>query len=413
MNNKGDAEGQRDWLWLAIIVGIGFALRAAVIAGINHVPESDELAYKSMALNLVSGNGIVDSMGNYAMYNVGYPLFILAPVFFLFGEDLLVVRLVNMLLGGAAIVICYLVAKEAGAGRLGRLTAAAAWALYLPSGVYGVYLLKENLMIPLMLGVMWCALRLARQRSNNVAIGCGALLGLLALTGNAALVLVAVVGFALVLNPALMAQRVTMAMLTLSVTLAISTPWIVRNMQVIGAPVMNTNGGFNLYLGNNPAATGMFVSISDTPRGPTWDALRKAGEVEASETLRREAISWVKEHPADFLKLAVKKVAYFWTPPFHEGKGEQSSAEKLVRLLWAIQFLVLIAAAIATVLIQKLRNQQVAILWLAVVCYTAVHMLFYVIFRYREPIMPVLAVMAGLVIESIVTATLRAAKPTR
>lgn len=413
MNNKQDAQGQRDWLWLAIIIGIGFTLRATAIAGFNHVPESDELAYKSMALNLVRGNGIIDSMGNYAMYNVGYPLFILAPVFFLFGEDLLVVRLANMLLGGVAIVICYLVAKEAGAGRLGRLTAAAAWALYLPSGVYGVYLLKENLMTPLMLGVIWCALRLARQNSNNVAIGCGALLGLLALTGNAALSLIAVVAFALVLNPALMAQRVTMAVLTLSVTLAISAPWMVRNMQVIGAPVMNTNGGFNLYLGNNPAATGMFVPISDTPRGATWDALRKTGEVEASETLKQEAISWVKEHPTDFLKLAVKKAVYFWTPPFHEGKGEQSSAEKLIRLLWAIQFLVLIAAAIAAVLIRKLRNRQVAILWLAVVCYTAVHMLFYVIFRYREPIMPVLAVMAGLVIESYAAATLREAKPTR
>jgi 4-amino-4-deoxy-L-arabinose transferase-like glycosyltransferase len=399
-----------DAIALTLILCLGLALRIAAIAGFNHVPESDELAYKSMALNLVSGNGIVDNMGNYAMYNVGYPLFILAPVFFLFGEDLLAARLVNLLLGGGTIVICYLVAKEAGAGRLGRLTAAAAWALYLPSGVYGVYLLKENLMIPLMLGVIWCALRLARQNSNNVAIGCGALLGLLALTGNAALSLVAVVAFALLLNPALMAQRVTMAVLTLSVTLAISAPWMIRNMQVIGEPVMNTNGGFNLYLGNNPAATGMFVSISDTPRGATWDTLRKTGEIQASETLKQEAISWVKEHPTDFLKLAVKKAVYFWTPPFHEGKGEQSSAEKIIRFLWAIQFLVLVAAAIVTVLIRKLRNRQVAILWMALVCYTAVHMLFYVIFRYREPIMPVLAVMAGLVLESLIGARLQASK---
>ncbi|MDN2674670.1 glycosyltransferase family 39 protein [Janthinobacterium sp. SUN026] len=413
MNDKHDAQQQRDWLWLAIIAGIGLALRVAAIAGFQHVPEGDELAYRSMALNLLGGNGIVDSMGNRAMYNVGYPLLILAPVFFLFGDDLLAVRLVNMCLGGAAIVLCYLVAREAGAGRSGRLIAAAAWALYLPGGIYGIYLAKENLMIPLMLGVMWCALRLARQPSKSVATGCGVLFGLLALTGNAALSLLAVLAWALLLSPASTARRASLAMLALSAALVISSPWLLRNMQVIGAPVLNTNGGFNLYLGNNPAATGMFISISETPRGPTWDALRKTGEVQASETLKQEAISWVKAHPAAFLALAAKKAAYFWTPPLHAGKGNQSPAEKLVRLLWTIQFLLLIAGAIGTVLMPRLRNRQVALLWLALACYTGVHMLFYVIFRYREPMMPVLAVMTGLVLESLVTARRQAAHPAR
>ncbi|WP_332862174.1 glycosyltransferase family 39 protein [Janthinobacterium svalbardensis] len=413
MNDQHDTQQPQDWLWLAIIAGLGFALRVAAMAGFQHVPESDELAYRSMALNLLGGHGIVDSMGNHAMYNVGYSLFILAPVFFLFGEDLLAVRLVNMFLGAVAIILCYLVAKEAGAGRLGRLIAALAWALYLPNAIYGMYLAKENLMIPLMLGVMWCALRLARQPSNAVAIGCGALLGLLALTGNAALSLLAVVALALLLSPASMTERVSMAMLALLVALVMSGPWLLRNMQVIGAPVLNTNGGFNLYLGNNPAATGMFVSISETPRGPTWNALRKTGEVQASETLKQEAISWVQAHPTAFLTLAVKKAAYFWAPPFHEGKGDPSSAEKLVRLLWALQFLVLLAAAIGTLLMPRLRNRQVALLWLALACYTGVHMLFYVIFRYREPIMPVLAVMAGLVLESLLAARPPAANRAR
>ena len=403
MNQEIAEEQQRDWLWLALIICAGFALRAAAIVGFKHVPESDELVYMSMALNLISGNGIVDGMGNHAMYNVGYPLFILSPVFFFFGEELLVARLFNMLLGGVAIVLSYLVAKEAGAGRLGRLMAAAIWAVYLPASVYGVYLLKENLMIPLMLGVVWCALRLVRLPSKRVAVGCGALFGLLALTGNAALSLIAVAALALVLSPAVISQRVTLAMLILAVAAVVSAPWMIRNMHVIGAPVLNTNGGFNLYLGNNPAATGMFVSISETPRGSTWKDLRKTGEVQASETLKQEAIAWAKANPSDFLILSLKKAVYFWTPPFHEGKGETSTTEKIVRVLWAIQFVFLVAAALSTLLIRKLRTKQLAILWLAVGCYTAVHVLFYVTFRYREPIMPVLGVMAALAIESLLS----------
>jgi hypothetical protein len=57
----------------------------------------------------------------------------------------------------------------------------------------------------------------------------------------------------------------------------------------------------------------------------------------------------------------------------------------MVRAVWAIQFVALAAAALASIAIRRLRNRQMAVLWLAVVSYTGVHMLFYVIFRYREP----------------------------
>lgn len=399
MNLLDEAKPQREWVWLGIILSIGLALRITAIVEFRHEPESDELAYKSIALNVVGGKGIIDSMGNHAMYNVGYPLLVLSPVFFFLGDNVFVARLVHIVLGGGTIILCYLVAREAGAGRLGRLMAAAIWAVYLPASVYVVYLLKENLMTPLMLGLVWCALKLARKPSKGVAVGCGALIGLLALTGNAGLSLVAVVGLALVLMPATLAERVTVAILVLLMSSAICGPWLVRNMQVLGAPVLNTNGGFNLYLGNNPAATGMFVSIAETPLGSSWEALRKTGEVHASEILKQEAIAWIKTHPTEFATLALKKAAYFWTPPFHGGKSEQSSVEKVVRLAWAIQFLILVAAALSTLLIRKMRNKRTVILWLAVACYTAVHMLFYVIFRYREPIMPVVGILAALAME--------------
>jgi len=393
---------QHDGWWLALLVGMGLALRAAAIAGYGHTPESDELAYQSMARNLLDGNGIVDNMGNYAMYNVGYPLFVLAPTFFAFGDGILAARVCNLLLGGLSIVLCYALAREAGAGRAGRLFAAGIWALYLPASIYGVYLLKENLMVPLMLGIMCCALRLLKAPSGRLAVGCGLLFGLIALSGNAALALAGAVVIALLLAPLSFRQRLGHSALILLLAGAVAAPWMIRNMQVIGAPVLNTNGGFNLYLGNNPAATGMFVSIKDTPRGESWEILRQTGEVQASETLKNDAIAWIKENPTRFISLALKKAAYFWMPPFHEGKGKQSTAEKAVRLMWALQFLTLAAAAFGSLAIARLRNRQLLILWLAIVGYTAGHMLFYVLFRYREPIMPMLGVIAALTLESLI-----------
>ena len=363
-----------------------------------------------MALNLVRGDGIVDSMGNHAMYNMGYPFFVLAPVFALFGEDILVARILNALLGGLAIMLCYATAKEAGAGQTGRLLAAAMWALYLPASVYVVYLLKENLMIPLMLGVVWCALRLAKEPTYLTGLGCGVLFGLLALTGNAALSLAAPVMLALVFAPANPARKLSLSAVILVSAVLVAAPWIVRNMQLLGTPALNTNGGINLYLGNNPAATGMFVSIADTPRGQTWPELRKEGEMQASETLKGEAVAWIKEHPSEFLVLAFKKAAYFWMPPYHEGKRQSSRAEPALRVMWAIQFIVLVAGAIGSLLFTGLRNRHMAVLWLAIASYTSVHMLFYVIVRYREPIMPFVCVLAALSFEYL---SVRLWRPTK
>jgi 4-amino-4-deoxy-L-arabinose transferase-like glycosyltransferase len=388
--------------WLVLVILAGLVLRAAAIIGYNHLPDSsDELAYRSMALNLINGKGIVDHMGNYAMYNAGYPLFILAPAFFLFGDNLLAVRLFNLVLGGISIALCYIVAKEAGAGKIGRLLAALIWALYLPASVYCVYIAKENLMIPLMLGVIWCTLRLRMVPSARLALGCGVLFGLLALTGNAALVLAGAVVFALLVATSVSVQkRLTYSVLILAVAIAIAAPWVIRNSHVIGASVLNTNGGFNLYLGNNPAATGMFVSIADTPRGSTWQALRSVGEVRASEVLKNEAILWIKAHPSEFMGLAIKKLAYFWMPPIH-GSTDQSTIERLIRNLWAIQFIALIVAALGGLACKQLRTKELAILWLSIAFYSAVHMLFYVIFRYRVPIMPLLGILAASTVEII------------
>lgn len=383
------------WLVLAI-AGTGLILRLTAVIALGHQPESDELAYQSMALNLINGNGIVDSMGNRAMYNVGYPLFVLAPAFALFGNDIVVVRILNALLGGLAILLCYAVARAAEVGRLGGMLAASMWALYLPANVYVVYLAKENLMIPLMLGVIWCALLLMKRPSGVIALSCGVLFGLLALTGNAALSLAVPVAFALGSAYATLQKKLFLSMLILVAAALVAAPWMVRNMQVLGAPVLNSNGGFNLYLGNNPAATGMFVSIADTPRGLTWKELRKDGEIQASDTLKRDAIAWILENPSAFAILALRKAALFWKPPFHQGKGEASKAETVVRILWAIQFVLLLAGAIGTLFVARLRNRSTAILWSAIASYMAVHMLFYVIFRYREPIMPLVCVLAAM-----------------
>jgi 4-amino-4-deoxy-L-arabinose transferase-like glycosyltransferase len=399
--NKPETREPNDYerRWLLAIVLVGLILRLTSVIALDFQPESDYLAYQTMALNLLDGVGVVDPWGDRAMYNVGYPLLVLTPVFALFGKSLLAVQLVNAAMGAVSITACYAIAREAGAGPTGRLLAAALWALYVPSWVYAEYLAKENLMTPLMLGVTWCALRLGKEVSVQVGAGCGVLLGLLALTGNAGLALLPAPVIALWVARARAGLKLGVSVMVLIAGLAVAAPWVIRNMEVLGAPVLNTNGGFNLYLGNNPAATGYFVSIAGTPRGPTWAALRREGEVQASETLGREAIAWIREHPWQCASLALRKAVLFWMPPVHEGQGSGSTMETLLRRIWLLQFVIVAAAAISSAFMPICRTRHISLLWLSVASYTAVHMLFYVIFRYREPIMPLLCVLAALSLE--------------
>lgn len=384
---------------LPIILLVALCLRVLTVISLNLTPESDYAGYQSMAQNFISGGGMTDGV-NMAFLSAGYPLLILAPVFTVSGSSILAAQLANALLGTVSVLLCYMVTRQAGAGRLGGLIAASLFALYIPSWVYAEYLAKENLMTPLMLAVIWCALRFMQHSLLSTAMLCGVLFGLLSLVGNAALSIAGSVVLALLFASEKPACKIKCSFVILILSMITASPWIVRNYLVVGAPVVNSNSGFNLYIGNNPSADGLFVSIKDTPMGPEWESLRKEkGEIGASRVLGQLALEWIKEHPLDAIKLGVKKAILFWTPPVHEGKGEQSRSESLVRAAWLAQFLVLTICAVSGLSFKALRNRTTLILWAAVMGYTAIHMLFYVVFRYREPLMPFLCVLCALAIE--------------
>jgi len=381
--------------WLCALVTFAVLVRLVAVAVFDHVPQSDELAYLSMARSLVDGEGIRDNMGNAAMYNVGYPVAVLSPVILAFGEKLWVARSVHALLGGLSVALCYALARELGAQQRTARIAGLLWAVYIPSVAYSTYLYKEHLMIPVLTALVWRAAVLSRRPSFHVSMQCGFLVGVLALTGSSGIAVVPAVLVAAWASGQGLMKRVQLSCTVLCVALIVVSPWAVRNLFVLGAPVLNTNGGFNLYLGNNPSATGRFVSISETPMGKQWHELREVGEVHASAVLKRKAIEWIVSEPVSFAQLAIRKVAYFWSPPAHNGSNATSMTEAAVRWLWVLQFLAITVGAIIMVIGPRSFRKPITVCVISVVAYTALHSFFYVIPRYRLPIMPVLCVLAS------------------
>jgi 4-amino-4-deoxy-L-arabinose transferase-like glycosyltransferase len=382
---------------LAAIVGLGAALRVGVAILIPSVLESDYLEYWTLANNLHDGRGLIGREGYpTAFLNLGYPLF-LAGIFAALGASIAAVKAANVVLGVASLVLLYVATRRLFGHRSVAALATALFAIYPEAVIYTTYAAKENLMVFLATAQLALAARhgAGAGRSRD-AVLFGLSVGAMALVGNAGLVLLpALLLLVFSIGGAVrMLRYVAVAALAASLVVA---PVLWRNHAVFGAYVLNNNGGFNLYIGNNPRAEPYFQSIAETPIGTGWPALiARLGEHGADAALRDLALQYMAENPGATLRLALRKAMAFWWPSLHAGEYTEGALETVGRIAWLIEFCAIGALFLLAGLRWREYGRSLTVLWLLVAAYTAIHMIFYVSYRYRLPIMPVLCIGAGL-----------------
>lgn len=104
---------------------------------------------------------------------------------------------------------------------------------------------------------------------------------------------------------------------------AVVAPWLVRNALAVGAPILTSTTGENLWRGNNEGATGgafdvagnsLSVASADPSVFPpsVRSALASGTELERQEAFLGEAIRFVREHPRDALRLFLRKLRILW-----------------------------------------------------------------------------------------------------
>jgi hypothetical protein len=354
-----------------------------------------------MATSMLHTGQMDDGQGNVAFYNPGYPLFLI-PFFAIFGNTAEVAQFVNAALGIISILLIYLCSKEVLPSWKWAVVPALLWATYPPAILYTEYVAKENLLVPLLLLQILMLLRFPYSlHPNGLAIALGIVFGIELLVGPAVILTGTLVGLVVVgLNFGKSSLRdlhwlpflacVFGCMITL-------TPWLSYTTLKLGKPILNTNGSFNLYLGNNPNSTVHFIDIEDTPIGPVWHSLRKEkGEVESMSILKHKALEYIHENPLKTIQLSLRKIVYFWTPPIHEGKyGNQSKLEKVMRLVWLFYYSGIVIFALIPFLFFRELNRSHFILYGTVFLYCAIHGIAFVIFRFRLTIMPIMCILAA------------------
>ncbi len=231
------------------------------------------------------------------------------------------------------------------------------------------------------------------RRSVALASAAGAMLGLAALS-RPAVVLLPVVSLGWILFR-FRTRGLAMALAFALAFGALLTPWVVRNYRVFGEPIVTTTlGGFVLYRHNGMIEEGKYTpgytleEFAPKVRRVAAAAgrpLESFTEPELSALLYAEGRRIIEEYPARYLTLTALRTVWIW---YNENSG---------RGLYAVQNFLIYSLALIGLLYALRSREPVYLLLLAHIAYfVAFHSAINVQYRFIEPIMPYMILLAGL-----------------
>ena len=215
----------------------------------------DGREYVSLATNLLTGNGYRITDGTTfvsddptAYRTPGYPLF-LAGLGAVFGLEQMVAA--TMVVQAAVLatfpMVFFFVSRRLGLGVTPALVAATVAFLFFPLRYLSMLIQPELVATVLLLAAIERLLAHLETGSMASAVS----FALLAASAVLFKQNLAVVLFVFVFPLSRWLQRRAWVVSAAVVVLMIG-PWVVRNLIVVGGPVISTNGGVNFYLGCNP-----------------------------------------------------------------------------------------------------------------------------------------------------------------
>jgi 4-amino-4-deoxy-L-arabinose transferase-like glycosyltransferase len=393
----------------ALIVRLVFA---GAVLGLHAPFRGDESDYHAIASNLAAGHGFVKHIGiPTAARPPFYPL-ALAAVYKVFGADVVVGRLFQVLLGTLIVPLTYLLARRIFSRGVALL--AAAISAFNPFLIFiSGYLLTENLYTVLLLLAMILLTDAARSgfASGGRLVGAALLLGTATLTRPHALLFGLLAVLPILFRGGRLGNRVAGAALVLVTIAAVMAPWVIRNDLRLGSPILTTtHGGMTFYESNNqlildePAFRGAVVVPKSAV--PGYDRLEGLGEVEFDREARRMGVEFVTGHPGVMPKILAWKFLRYWRFKSDVGLSGIKSGfwwdkEKSLGALAStldvgfIYNIVVIPSFLLGLLLTLRRWREMIFLHANILVHTVMALMFYGSLRARIPIEPVLAIWAA------------------
>ncbi len=189
-------------------------------------------------------------------------------------------------------------------------------------------------------------------------------------------------------------------------------PWAIRNQVQFGRPILaTTHGGYTLLLANNPF---FYEYLRSAPWGAVWENKQldrawlakvphgQTDEPDADRLAYVEALKNIRNEPATFCYACLVRLGRLFGVMPHQLTPDEGTLRRWLRYGVALWYGVELAMAVlgigvVCVLARRRGNRLLGWIYvlLLVACFAAVHSLYWTDMRMRAPLVPAIALAAG------------------
>ncbi len=402
----------RSFLALAGAAALALIIRLVYLAELDGSPwlsglMGDSRQYDVWAQQIAGG----DWVGTEVFYQAPLYPYWLAVIFSLLGHDLGLVRLIQAVLGAASCALLGLAGRRFFSDRVGVI-AALLLAVYPPAFFFDGLIQKSSLDIFLITLMLALLAEFGARRDWKWLAALGLAAGALVLNRENARVLLPVVGAWLWFGfrDVPVRRRAAWVAVAAAAALTVLLPVGFRNYKVGGEFLMSTSQlGPNFYIGNNPQASGTYESLvpergdplferDDATRLATAAAGRALSPGEVSDYWLGLSIAYIRRQPFHWLGLMGKKALLTVNAaelPDTESIEAYAGYSRVLRgLLW-LNFGVILPLAAFGGWVFRAEWRRLLILHGMLAGLAMAVAAFYVVARYRHPLVPIVMLFAA------------------
>ncbi len=416
--------------WLLLVLLFAFILRAAFLSEVSSSPFVaphlfDQASYIKWSEGILEGNW----EGNDKPYWQGplYP-YLLAFIFSLAGKSLLAVRLFQIAVGLALIVVIFLLTREI-FGDVPALIAAFMAAFFRTFIFMESAFLTEMILAFLVCAALLATLYAGKRGTVTGWLLAGLILGFAAVARGTVLILLPImIGWLIYAvkgseassrargeKPRKGSPLAVLILALIAGAIVPIAPITIRNIVVSNEFVLlSANAGLNLFIGNHSGANGTYdlpdgIDTQADPRGEVFARRSVHHELSSSQLSRfytSQVKNFLKREPGTFLRLLLRKVVLFFHSAeiSHDDDFDFFRRKSVVMRLPLVPYGIVFPLAAAGIFLAfKRSSQRGRILLIASFLVISVlsSVLFFVALRYRIPAVPLMIPFAAFALSEL------------